>query len=115
MTHEKVGLETTVDDAFEALADSRRRELLFGLHSVDPPADGMVDPRELLGRECEVSDLDATQVELHHVHLPKLSEKGYLDWKRDAGEISKGPAWDEISPLLDVLRENESVLPGGFP
>jgi len=47
---------------------------------------------------------------MQHVHLPKLADHGFIDWDQDTQRVTKGPQFDEIEPLLTVLRENHDVL-----
>jgi len=56
-------------------------------------------------------DLDATQVNLEHVHLPKLADMGFIEWDRESGDLSKGPNWDEIAPLLQLMYDHQDELP----
>lgn len=54
------------------------------------------------------------KIELIHSHLPKLEEHEYITWDRESGEISKGPNWSEIAPLLHLLDEHADELPDGW-
>lgn len=93
-----------LDDALDALAHVQRRRLLTALlehesQAVSPVADseGAAD------RDC---------VALRHIHLPKLASAGFVDWDRERGEVSRGPAFEDIRPLLELLIEHEGALPG---
>lgn len=57
------------------------------------------------------TDETVLQTELVHNHLPKLESLGYVRWDRETGEVSKGPNWGEIEPLLRLLRDHEGELP----
>lgn len=50
---------------------------------------------------------DAGKV-LHHVHLPKLAHAGYIEWDRDSNVVARGPRYNEIEPLLELLREHST-------
>lgn len=104
------------DDAFDALADQRRRQLLVDLLHHDPqPVPTLSDASrelltanesllgELLAGDCEIADADKSAVRLYHVHLPKLVEYDYVEWERDADVVSKGAEFDAIRHLLEVL------------
>jgi len=97
------------DDALDALADVQRRKLLVALLDHNPQDDApvVVDDEE---------DEDAFErlVEMNHVHLPKLAEYGFIEWNREDHEVSKGPNFDEIRPLLDLLEDHEDELPPGW-
>ena len=60
-------------------------------------------------------DLDLFTSELYHVHLPKLEERGYITWDRDADEISHGPNYEEIEPLVTLMGDHEDELPADWP
>lgn len=36
---------------------------------------------------------------------------GFIEWDRDSGELSKGPNWEEIAPLLRLIHEHREELP----
>jgi len=42
-------------------------------------------------------------------HLPKLEEAGYIEWDRESGTISKGPRFDEIEPILELMGDDQSL------
>ncbi|WP_115864892.1 transcriptional regulator [Halorussus litoreus] len=96
------------DDALDALADVQRRKLLVALLDHNPQDDApVVDdgaPDEAFER----------LVEMNHVHLPKLAEYGFVEWNREAHEVTKGPNFEEIQPLLELLEDHEDELPSGW-
>lgn len=61
------------------------------------------------------SDVDEAEIELVHNHLPKLEEAGYIEWDRETGEISKGPRFEEIEPIIELLEDHGDELPPGWP
>lgn len=97
--------------AFEALANSYRRQLLLALFDANPQDDDAFDPLNFLAEEETTDDLAITRLELTHSHLPKLAEMGFIEWDRDLGELSKGPEWKEIAPLLRLIHEHRDELP----
>jgi hypothetical protein len=60
------------------------------------------------------ADMQTLQMRMHHVHLPKLDEMGYIDWDPEADTVAKGPNFEEIRPLLTLMREHEDELPDGW-
>lgn len=100
--------------AFEALASPYRRQLLLALRVENPQADDDLDPLNLLEQREPTVDRDATRASLYHVHLPKLAEAGFIRWDRESGEISKGPEWEEIAPLLKLMDDHPDGLPDGW-
>jgi hypothetical protein len=57
---------------------------------------------------------EVLQTELVHVHLPKLADRGYISWNREENTISKGPNWDDIAPLLELIDTHRDELPEGW-
>lgn len=43
------------------------------------------------------------RIEFRHVHLPKLEEEGLIDWNRESNVVARGPDFEEIEPLLELL------------
>lgn len=69
--------------------------------SVEPDADLFERP-----------DSRRLQIELQHVHLPYLSEYGFVDWRRTEQQIAPGPEFEPVREPLAAVRqyaeENES-------
>ncbi|MEF8809109.1 DUF7344 domain-containing protein [Natronomonas sp.] len=61
------------------------------------------------------ADSEIAEIELKHNHLPKLADAGYIEWDRETGRISKGPNFDEIEPLLELLENHADELPPDWP
>lgn len=95
---------------FEALANPYRQQVLFALVEANPQDDHNRDPMGLLA-DGETDNPAVTQIALTHTHLPKLADMGFIEWNRETGEISKGPDWDEIAPLLQLLHDHRDELP----
>jgi hypothetical protein len=114
MKHETTAPPSTPDEVFEALANSYRRQLLFALVDETPNASDTVEPFEQLAEDTETDSAETTQIELVHVHLPKLDNHGFVDWDRETGEIDVGDAWDEIEPFLTLFQEHRDELPDGL-
>ncbi|KTG30503.1 DUF7344 domain-containing protein [Haloferax profundi] len=97
-----------LDDAFDALGNIHRRRLLMDLCEGDVGR---------LGRATQVvadggdADNEQLEVELYHLHLPKLDGAKFITWDRESGAIERGPRFDEIEPVLRLLDRNASELP----
>jgi len=102
------------DRAFDALADPYRRQLLLALAEANPQQDDDLDPLGLLQAGESTDDVGVTRVELRHVHLPKLADAGYVEWDRESGDLSTGPEWEEIAPLVRLLADHRDELPDGW-
>jgi hypothetical protein len=105
---EPVLLRSGVDQILEELSSRRRRLILLSLKrgTVETAADVMFRGDD---------DKESTEIDLRHNHLPKLAEAGYIEWDPDTGEISKGPRFEEIEPLLDLIENHADELPPGWP
>lgn len=112
-----MGTSGTFDRVVDALAHRYRRRLLVALCEHNPQdATDTQGAEEALGAVEDVGDVDPEliETELVHNHLPKLEEFGFIRWNDETGEISRGPNWDDIEPLLRLLRDHEEELPDGW-
>lgn len=97
---------SSFDEILDALAAVQRRRLLINLVERGPPLDIAAVVRGGPDRPTPTEQ----RTRLHHVHLPKLASLGFIRWNEDRGEVRRGPAFDEIEPLLKILLENETEL-----
>jgi hypothetical protein len=97
------------EEALMLLANKYRRRLLVDLLEHNPQDDE--DTR--LPADVTITDdeLAKLRVDMTHVHLPKLEAAGVIEWDRDQNEISKGPVFDELRPLLELMDEHSEDLP----
>ena len=96
-----------LDDCYDALADSRRRRLLFGLLEENPQTDSPIDldtPPDPI-----VTD-EAARIEHRHVHLPKLDDYGFVEWTPSLNCVETGPRFEEIRPILESLADHHGQL-----
>lgn len=49
------------------------------------------------------------------MHLPKLAAHGYIDWDEETWQVTRGPKFEELRPLLRVLLANWSTLSEAEP
>jgi hypothetical protein len=95
------------DEMIDTLGAIQRRKLLLSLldhNSRDGPA---VVPADI-GSETGAGGRSGA---IYHTHLPKLAEYGFIEWDRERSEVERGPNFDEIRPLLELLDEHEDELP----
>ena len=97
-----------MDEHFEVLANIHRRRLLVALLDHNPQRDDVTVPEDVYEGE---KALEVLQTEFYHSHLPRLEEAGFIRWNRDAHEVVKGPRFDEIRPLLELMRNHADELP----
>ncbi|MCU4972071.1 ArsR family transcriptional regulator [Halobacteria archaeon AArc-m2/3/4] len=91
-----------MDESLRVLADVQRRRILDELLTPSLQADGgeeTIYPLEEFPEEH--------QIELYHNHLPLLAEAGFIDWNQNTGAVTRGPRFNEISPLLERI-ENQA-------
>ncbi len=89
-----------------------RRRVLLGVLERSPREERTLSEELAAGRDVERNRVRA---QLRHVHLPKLVVTGYVEWNESTGEITRGPAFDELVPLLRVLDGHAEHLPGAWP
>jgi hypothetical protein len=104
------GRSRSFDEMLDALADVQRRTLLVALLEHNPQDDAPV----VLADSEEDGDSMERLVRMDHVHLPKLEEYGFIEWNEKTHEVAKGPNFDEIRPVLELLEGHDDELPPGW-
>lgn len=94
---EEVPLSPRIDNMMDALGSRPRRFILLTL--LESTTDQEID---VIDRTKDTIDV---HVQLHHIHLPKLAAAGYIEWDRETNEVSRGPNFSEIEPLLKLLKD----------
>jgi len=99
--------EPSFDRMFDALGHHYRRHLLSAIEETSTR-----DGDKLFLEELTLGTDDAEQftTQLVHVHLPKLAEIGYIQWDRERNAVTRGENYDEITPLVMLLREYTNEL-----
>ena len=101
------------DSQLEAISDPERRRLLLALLETTRNGETPIDAGSL---ESD-GDERALDIRMAHVHLPKLEALGYVDSHREDDSnrgrrlVADGPQFDGIRPLLELLEDNEALLP----
>jgi len=103
---------TPLDRALDVLSHSHRRRVLTGLAGADAGAGEAFTPAQL---RAEGADRERFRLELYHKHLPKLERAGYVDWDRQRGAVRRGPNYDEVAPLVELMTAHEAALPAEWP
>lgn len=98
------------DDVVDVLADIQRRNLLLALLEHNPQDDTPV----VAAHPEREADAIKRLVKMRHVHLPKLVEHGFIEWNEETHEVTKGPNFDEIRPLLELLDDHRDELPSNW-
>lgn len=95
-----------IDLIFDALANRRRRHLLFTLLETNPLPESANYPDSPPDRPTADR---ASRIRRHHVHLPKLEEYGLIERVDD--DIERGPRFEGARPTLELLNSREAELP----
>lgn len=98
-----------LDLGFRALASKQRRRLLLALLDESPQSD--TDLRLPDDVQVDAGKRDVLELEYYHVHLPLLEQMGFIEWDQEDQRIERGPNYDEIAPLLELLVDHEDELP----
>lgn len=102
----------TLDEVFSALSHSTRRHVLSTIAEHDPRRGGEMDPEDLLeGDETP----QHRHLELHHNHLPSLDAAGFIDWDPETDTITRGPRYEDIRPVIELMRTHQDELPDDWP
>jgi len=105
----------SLDAMLDMLSNTHRRRILLAVADHNPrdedeltqdgiTPDGTVDER-----------LEQLKIALQHTHLPKLAERGYINWGPDTRTIRRGPNFDDIAPLLELVDNHADELPDDWP
>ncbi|PSP79203.1 hypothetical protein BRC81_07005 [Halobacteriales archaeon QS_1_68_20] len=97
---------TSFDTHLDALGHVDRRRLLLALLNAEEAA----LPIEFDQLEHETAESDVL-LSFYHNHLPKLEDRGFVDANLDQHSVTRGPRFDEIEPLLELLDTYQDRLP----
>lgn len=86
---------------FEVLSDEQRRQVLQALLEHNPQ-----DDRDIVATDA-VADDGTDRVRLVHESLPRLADAGYVDWNTATHEITNGPNFEEVRPLLEATCDRD--------
>jgi hypothetical protein len=95
------------DDIVDALANIQRRMVLVRLLRNNPHGDRKITVTDSSSGEATVE----RPVAMHHTHLPRLVDHGFITWDEEANEVARGPNFDEIRPVLELLDEHRGKIP----
>jgi hypothetical protein len=101
-----------MDTTLDVLANKYRRRVLVALLEHNPQDD---DDRQIPDDvHLESEDLDQLLIRMRHTHLPKLEESGFIEWDQERNIVRKGPQFEEIQPLLELMENHADELPDGW-
>lgn len=100
-------VSTSFDSHLDALGHVDRRRLLLALLDANSENNLPVEIDQLGHDTSGTPPL----LSMHHVHLPKLDDQGFVDANLDQYSVTTGPHFDDIKPLLRLLDTNREQLP----
>jgi len=105
-SHSRLLSEPDIDRQLKLLHKRERRLILQALLH----REGVTDVSAVVE-----DDRTETLLTYEHSHLPELASAGYIQWHRETGEVSRGPRFDDVAPLIELLEENAAELPVEWP
>ena len=100
---------------FDAIRDPLRRRILLAVADRNPREITEFTRHEFAAVDGEAVDPERLKLQLLHTHLPRLAEKGYIDWDPEAQTIRRGANFDDIASLLGLLDDHADELPADWP
>ena len=96
-----------LDIEFDLLANRYRRRVLIALLDNSSQArDGRLPVDSIFDDD----DTEVLRDQMYQINLPLLEDAGFIDWDRAEDTVTEGPAFEEIRPLLEQMRENDYWL-----
>lgn len=86
-----------------------RRRIIWTLRNRETPIKCPLEIADLDSGIVQKEVAHRRQIELFHIHLPKLDDADVIVWDRDHENVSKGSNFDECCILLDVLITLDGV------
>lgn len=100
---------------FDALREPYRRRILLAVADHNPRDEDEFTPDKIASDDADEDELEQLELELFHSHLPKLAEKGYIEWNPETQTIRRGSNFDDIAPLLKLMDDHADELPADWP
>ncbi|WP_458206760.1 DUF7344 domain-containing protein [Haladaptatus sp. NG-SE-30] len=107
----------SLDTCLDLLADQWRRHLLYYFAdsaSVTATIDELVT--YLIQQDTTAATADETEVTIRLMHndLPKLAESDVIEWNQDHNVVRKGPTFEELQPLLELIDKHRDERSDGW-
>lgn len=106
------------DDIFHILQTKRRRDVLRYLQTRTEPVElgELAEQIAAWEQETTVDQLHSTErqrvyISLYQSHLPKLDNRGIVDYDKDRGFVTKTPLAAQLEPYLEETRPNRTPWP----
>lgn len=95
------------NDIHQALSHVQRRRKLLALLKESPQDES---PIYLNNPPDDPIRRDLDRHKMRSVHLRLLDKQRFINWNVGEGEVAKGPRFDDLTPLLEHLKEQEDLL-----
>ena len=102
----------SLNTMFDVLSHGARRQILVELADHNPRTEAEFETEEFV---ADAGNPDSPETELHHTHLPKVADSGFINWDPQTETITRGPRFSEIEPLLVVIDDHQDTLPVDWP
>lgn len=100
-------MATPLSAQLDSLSHRPQRQLLVSLSHNNPQDDTPFDSEKPEFQHEELESL----FDLRHFHLPEMEDKGFVEYDREDNLITKGPNFDEIEPLVELIDRHSDELP----
>lgn len=100
----------TATDIFPLLAHNRRRNILHFLagHAGSVPLGALAEQLALWEDSVSRDHYERILTSLYHIHLPKLTEAGVIEYKIEQETVTGLDAIDSVRPYLDLaIRDDQ--------
>lgn len=97
-----------LDVSLDALSHPYRRRILTRLNRSNPRDESSFSTDSVA---TDGEDEEMVAIDIHHRHLPKLEAAGFVDWDHEANVVTRGPRFDEIAPLIELMNKHRDELP----
>jgi hypothetical protein len=101
-----------IDELFDVLSHPERRRILTELQEREQQPESGLAVETLTPA---TGTIDVAALRLVHADLPKLDAAGYIDWDRERHLVSRGPRFQDIEPLLELMTAHADELPSNWP
>lgn len=111
---------STVDETFGVMSDAHRRYALYYLRDRESTTfdelatalAGWLRARESHAEVVTQDDRERLKTALHHVHLARLREVGFVHYDPTSGEVALGDLPDVADAALDLSLSHERQAAG---
>lgn len=97
------------DEVFKAVTADPRRQLIIALMDAQP--DETVPLPESAVNPNVPRKPSTLRQELHHCHLPMLSDREFITWDCEPLVAGRGPRFGEVAVVFESLQSNATDIP----